>query len=142
MTITALTDTQTLVAGDTFVIAGNTQRYSVVTGGTVSTTVAITFTPPAAQQYAQGAVVTLGTQTATAHTQQMLYHESAFALAMAPLPDRLPGIEVAVATDPITGLSLRARRWSVGLTATTYIAIDALAGVKTLNPNLAVRGWT
>lgn len=144
MTITGLTNPQTVVAGDTFLIAGNTQRYAVVTGGTVAagTTVTVTFTPPAVQDYAQGSVVTLGAQTSTAHTQQMLFHRNAFALAMAPLPNRLPGIEVSVATDPVTGISLRARRWSTGIPAATYVAIDCLYGTKTLDPNLAVRAWT
>ncbi len=137
----SLTGTETLVAGDTFIIAGNTQKYTVTAGITLSGGAGnVAFTPPAAQAYASGAVVTFS--VIGAGVQQLLFHRNAFALAMAPLPDRLPGIEVAVASDPVTGLSLRARRWAVGLTAKSYIALDCLAGVQTLDPNLAVRLWT
>lgn len=133
--------TETLKAGDTFSIAGNTQRYCVTADSTnVGGAATLSITPPAAQAYSSGAVVTFYVQTSG--VQQLMFHRNAFALAMAPLPDRLPGIEVAVATDPVSGLSLRARRWSVGLTATSYVAIDALCGVRTLNGNLANRSWT
>lgn len=141
LAIGSLGATETLVAGDTFIIAGNTQKYSVTAGVTMSGGAGnVSFTPPAAQAYSSGAVVTF--QVIGASVQQLLFHRNAFALAMAPLPDRLPGIEVAVASDPITGISLRARRWSVGLTAKSYIALDCLLGVKTLDPDLAVRAWT
>jgi hypothetical protein len=141
MALGSMAATETLKAGDTFSIAGNTQRYAVTADITMSGGAGnVTFTPPAAQAYSSGAVVTFYVQTSG--VQQLMFHRNAFALAMAPLPDRLPGIEVAVASDPVTGLSLRARRWSVGLTATTYIALDALLGVKTLDSSLAQRVWT
>lgn len=141
MALGSMAATETLKAGDTFSIAGNTQRYAVSADITMSGGAGnVTFTPAAAQAYSSAAVVTFYVQGAS--VQQLLFHRDFAALAMAPLPDRLPGIEVGVATDPVTGLSLRMRRWSVGLTATTYVALDALCGVKTLNPNLAVRAWT
>jgi len=141
MALGSMAATETLAAGDTFSIAGNTQRYSVTTAVTMSGGAGtVTFSPAAVQAYSSGAVVTFYVQTTG--VQQLMFHRNAFALAMAPLPDRLPGIEVAVATDPVSGLSLRARRWSVGLTAMSYIALDALCGVKTLDPNMAERLWT
>ena len=142
MAVGSFAASETLKAGDTFSIAGNTQKYAVTADVALSGTGTgtVSFTPPAVQDYSSGAVVTVAVQTTG--VQQLLFHRNAIALAMAPLPDSLPGIEVAVATDPDTGLSLRARRWSVGLTAKTYVALDALCGIKTLDPNLMVRGWT
>jgi len=133
---------ETLKAGDTFSIAGNTQNYAVtadvtLTGGAGT----IQFTPPLVQAHADNDVVTVNVQ-ATGAVQQLLFHRNAFALAFAPLPRNLPGIDVSVATDPVTGLSVRASRWADGVNKKTYISLDALYGVKTLDPNLAVRGWT
>lgn len=141
LAIGSLGAADTLRAGDTFSIAGNTYKYAVTADVTMVAGAAnVSFTPPAVQAYSSGAVVTFAVQTSG--VQQLFFHRNAFALAMAPLPDRLPGIEVAVASDPVSGLSLRARRWSVGLTARSYIALDALCGVRTLDPMMAVRAWT
>ena len=141
--VDGFTGAETILAGDTFVIAGNTQRYAVTSNVTLSTGAGtVNFTPAAVQAYADDSVMTLGSQTATAHSQQLMFHRNAFALALAPLPQNLPGIEAFTAVHADSGLAVRARRWSVGLTATTYVALDVLYGVKTLDPNLAVRAWT
>jgi len=137
------TDTQTVKAGDTFVIAGNTQRYAVTADATVATTaLTVSFTPPAVQAYPDDAAVTFTAQTDAGSTQQLLFHRNAFAWASAPLPSNLPGIDVGVATDPVTGLSVRASRWADGLNKQTFISLDTFYGFQTLDPNLAVRGWT
>ena len=141
--VDGFTGSETLVEGDTFVIAGNTQRYAVTANVTFSTGAGtISFFPAAAQAYADNAVVTVTQQTATAHSQQLLFHRDAFAIVTAQLPTNLPGIDVFAAFDPVTGLALRARRFADGDTSTVYQAIDALWGVKTLNANLGVRAWT
>jgi hypothetical protein len=69
----------------------------------------------------------------------LAFHRDAFCLAMAVLPDQLPGIDVFTAMDDQSGLSVRARRWTDGANAKQYIGVDALFGVRTLNSNLAVR---
>lgn len=134
----AVTSGATIALGDTFIIAGNSQRYAVTGVGveTTGTVVGLTFTPPAVVAYSNDDVITI---TLLAGDQGIGFHRSAFALAMGQLPDNIPGISVFTATDPVTGLSIRARHFAVGLTAQQYLGVDALWGVKTLNPNLACR---
>ena len=142
LAIGSLGATETLKAGDTFSIAGNTQRYAVTADVTmVGGAANVSFTPAAAQAYSSGAVVTFYVQ-ATGAVQQMLYNRNAFALAYAQLPTNLEGTAVSVATDPVTGMSVRARRWTDNDTKQQLVGLDMLYGCKTLNPNLAVRGWT
>lgn len=136
----SVTSGGTFKKGDSFVIAGNTQRYVftadfTATGG--SKTDAPIF-PALVQDYDNLSVVTI---TLLSGEQGMGFHRNAFALAMAPLSEagNGRGADIATVTDPVTGLSLRARRFYVGDTSTNYISIDALWGVKTLDPNLACR---
>jgi len=42
-------------------------------------------------------------------------------------------------SDPVTNLSLRSRMWYDGEHSTVKVSLDALWGVKILNPNLGVR---
>ena len=142
MALGSMAATETLKAGDTFSIAGNTQRYAVTADATmVGGAANVSFTPAAVQAYSSGAVVTFYVQ-ATGAVQQLLYHRNAFALAFAQLPDNLEGTAVSVATDPVTGMSVRARRWTDNSNKQQLVGLDMLYGVKTLTPNLAVRGWT
>lgn len=132
--------TGTLVAGDTLVIAGNTQRYAVTAvataAGNAFATVAIT--PALVDDYADNAAVTVSLDN---HTANLAFHKNAFALAMAPLPTmaRELGARVETITDPITGLSIRARMFYIGDTSKVYVALDVLYGLKCLDPNLACR---
>jgi hypothetical protein len=133
----------TVRAGDTLVIAGNTQRYAVTATATASGgAIAILITPPLVAAASSNEVVNVtlvGGSASTTSEQGIGFHRDAFALAMGVLPDNIPGINVFTATDPVTGLSIRARHWAVGLTAQQYLGVDALWGVKTLNPNMACR---
>lgn len=137
---------ETIKAGDIFSVAGNTQQYAVTTttataaGGTGTLTVA--FVPPLVEIAHANDVVTVtlvGGTGSTTSEQGLAFHRNAFALAMGVLPSTLPGINVYTATDPASGLSIRARQFAVGLTAQIYLGVDALWGVKTLNPNMACR---
>lgn len=142
LAIGSLGAAETLKAGDTFSIAGNTQRYAVTADVTMTAGAAnVSFTPAAVQAYSSGAVVTFYVQ-ATGAVQQLLYHRNAFALAFAQLPENLEGTAVSVATDPVTGMSVRARRWTDNDSKQQLVGLDMLYGVKTLNGNMAVRGWT
>lgn len=136
----AVSVTGTLVPGDTFVIAGNTQRYSITNTTTAATNAftGVTFTPPLVADASEDDVVTVSLDD---HTANMAFHRNAFALVMAPLPDMASnlGARVATVTDPITGLSIRSRVYYVGNSSEVHVALDILFGVKTLDPNLATR---
>lgn len=138
--IDAVTDGGTWAIGDSFVIAGNTQRYAVTaavtfTGGEGD----VYFTPGLAADVDENAVVTGRVDT---HVANLAFHRNAFALAMAPLSDigNQLGAKIATITDPITGLALRSRLYYVGNSSEVHVALDVLYGLKTLDPNLACRG--
>jgi hypothetical protein len=130
--------TGTLVPGDTFVITGHTQRYSVTGTFTAAANAytAVTFTPPLAVAAADNAVVTVRLDT---HLQNMIYHKNAFALAMAPLSEAGNdlGAKIATVVDAKSGLVLRSRIFYTGETSKISVAFDVLYGIKTLDPNLA-----
>ena len=64
--VSGFTGTETIKAGDSFVIAGNTQRYAVSADVTLSGGAGtITFTPGAVQAYPQSLVITLGRRQMT-----------------------------------------------------------------------------
>jgi len=135
------TVTGTVVAGDTFVIAGNTQRYAVTATSTAAANAhaSISFTPALVADVADGVVATFVMQSTDA--ENLAFHRNAFALAVAPLPDMASelGAKVVTVTDPITGLSIRARIYYEGNSSEVHVALDILYGLKTLDPNLAVR---
>jgi len=130
--------TGTLVAGDTFVIAGNTQRYAVTATATAAGNAfaAVQITPKLVQDYADNAVVTVALQNGV---RNIAFHRDAYALAVAPLTEMGDGIGARIATvqDPVTGLALRARLWYHGDSSSVKVALDILYGVKTLDPNKA-----
>ena len=108
--------TGTVVPGDTFVIAGDTQRYAITNTVTAAANAmaGVTFTPGLAAAATDNAAVTLELDD---HKANLAFHRNAFAFASAPLPDSIPnqlGALVFTALDPITGLSLRSRIFYVG----------------------------
>lgn len=129
----------TLVAGDSFVIAGNTQRYAVTALNTADTNVftAVAITPALVQAYSEDDTVTIRADT---HVANIMFHRNAFALVIAPLPEigNELGARIATVTDPTTGLSLRSRIFYEANTSEVRVALDVLYGIKTLDPNLAV----
>lgn len=131
--------TGTMTAGDTFTVAGDTQRYAVnalCTAG--SNEIVVTFSPASKAIWANNAVVAVSLDD---HTSMIGFHRNAFALAMAPLPDNIPnqlGAQVATVQDPVTGLAIRSRMYYIGDSSKVVVALDILYGVKVLDPNLAV----
>lgn len=128
--------------GDSFSIAGQTQRYAItnVVAAAGNALTGVTFTPPLVAAVGDGTAVTVD-QEATNVVQNLAFHRNAFAIAMAPLP-QIPsqlGAQVAVISDPISGLSLRSRMFYDGDNSKVMVALDVLYGVKTLDPNLGVR---
>lgn len=130
--------TGTLVPGDSFVIAGNTQRYAVTNTVTASgnALTGVTFTPALVADAADDAVVTATLQNGV---RNLAFHRHAFALAMAPLSElgNGRGAEIATVIDETTNLTLRSRIWYDGDNSCLKVGLDALYGVKCLNPNLA-----
>jgi len=138
---------ETLVAGDTFVIAGNTQRYVVnsnvalVAGANAN----VSAFPALVQDYGADSVVTFENGAANgnhaaSYYANLMFHRNAFALGFAPLPEigDGAGANMSVITDPKSGLSIRSRLAYIDATATVNITLDILFGVACLDPNLAV----
>lgn len=131
---------ETFKAGDSFTIAGDTQKYSITTDVALVTSSATVVISPALKVATAGAeVVTVRVQAKL--TENMAFAPGAFALGMAPLSDlgNAAGADIGVAEDPITNITLRSRRWYEGKEAAVYWGLDALWGVKVIEPNLAVR---
>ena len=140
VTMDAATLTGGLKRGDTLVIAGHPQRYAVAAdAAAAANSITVAITPALVQGYADNAQVTVSLDE---HSATLAFHRNAFALAMAPLSElgNQLGAKVASIADPVTGLTLRSRLFYDGNNSRVYVALDALWGVTTLDPNLAVRG--
>lgn len=137
---------ETFAAGDSFVIAGNSQRYVVTAATTLATGAnsAVPIYPALIQAYDNGSVVTFETKSASnwadRYFYNIMFHRNAFAIAMAPLPEigDEAGARMAVVTDPRTGLSIRSRLAYTDASAKVVVTLDVLFGVKTIGPNMAV----
>ena len=151
------TATASAGSGDAVLAVNNASGYSANVStialdggtGTADTTLAvgegsITFYPALRRNTADDAVVTFNLLNAieeSAHVRNLMFHRNAFALAFAPLPTTGDGrgAEMATITDPISGLSVRARMWYEGGTGTNYVALDALYGTQVLDPMLGTQ---
>lgn len=141
ITLDAVSVTGTLVPGDTFVIAGNTQRYAITNTTTAGTNefVGVTFTPALVATATADDVVTVSLDN---HVKNCMFHRNAFALATAPLSEmgNELGAKIASVTDPKSSLSLRSRLFYDGDASAVVVALDLLYGFTTLDPNFAVIG--
>lgn len=130
----------TAKAGDSLVIAGNTQRYAITADATAdgSGIITLSITPALVAEALEDAVVTIRVDS---HRANLAFHRNAFALAMAPLSEmgNELGAKIATITDPVTGLAIRARVFYIGDSSLVKVAYDILYGIKTLDPNLACR---
>jgi len=127
--------------GDTFIIAGNSQRYVITADASASgNLLTINFTPALAAEAAEDDGITFDQTTTVA--ENLMFHRNAFALAMAPLSDlgNELGARIAPVTDPRTGLALRSRLFYDGDNSAVKVALDVLFGFRELDPNLACRG--
>jgi len=136
-----VTASATFKRGDTFVIAGNTQRYSLLADVTADGTGAVTgaqVSPALVQGYSGGAVVTFDLMN---HVQNLAFSRDFATMAMAPLTTlgrELMGARIETVVDEGSGLALRARMFYVGDQSKVYVALDILYGLRVLNPNMAV----
>jgi|CXWL01.1.fsa_nt_gi hypothetical protein len=145
LAIDSITTAGTVKAGDTLVITktGYTQYHAITADATASVgAVTLSIYPGLQLALAGSEVVTLNLE-ATKKNQNLAFHRDAFALAFGKLPDyaEFPNINANffTATDPVTGLSIRARVYLDNTNSAMYFGLDALWGVKTLNGNLAFR---
>lgn len=135
-----VTTAGTFKVGDSFVIAGNTQRYVFTEDQTASAgaVTAAPISPALVQAYDALDVITI---TLTTGEQSMAFHRTAFALAMAPLAEtggRL-GAQIATVVSPESNLAIRSRLFYMPDLSEVVCALDVLYGVKTLDGNRAVR---
>jgi P22 coat protein - gene protein 5 len=72
------------------------------------------------------------------YQSDLAFHRNAFAAVMVELPKH-DGENMYTASDPDTGLTVRARVFYDGHAAQRYVVIDALGGVAVLDPDLALR---
>ncbi len=70
----------------------------------------------------------------------LAFHRNAFGAVTVSLPMYTDGgIQMYTASDPDTGLSVRARKFADGHSAERYIVLDMWGGVAALDPDLALR---
>jgi hypothetical protein len=126
--------------GDTFVLTGDTQRYTFTADKTASggAITGATFFPALKVAHVIGDVITIALVSGE---QGLAFHRNFAALAMAPLSDLggQLGARIATVADPVTNLTLRSRLYYVGDASEVHVALDVLYGFDILDPNLAVR---
>lgn len=143
--VDGFTGVETLEAGDTFTLAGDSTKYILTAGVTLSAGAGtLAFYPALRANAADDAVITFDILTATqeaSHLRNLMFHKNAFALAFAPLPMTGDGrgASIDTVTDPSTGLSVRARMYYDGTLATNFVALDVLYGAQVLDGQLAAR---
>lgn len=128
--------TGTVVVGDIFTVAGDTQQYTVTANATASTnSITVAFTPAAKVAWADDAQVTFVDD----HVANLAFQRGAFALATAPFESVDPSLGVMTQSfvDPLSDLTIRlevSRQYKQ-----TRWEWDVLYGVKTIRPELATR---
>jgi len=136
---------QTLQIGDTFTVAGDPTTYILTANTTLAAGAGtVTFYPALRKSAGDSAVIVFNNLNAieeASNLRNLMFHRNAFALAFAPLPSTGDGkgADITTVTDPVTGLSVRARMWYDGDTAKNSIALDVLYGNQVLDPMLATQ---
>ncbi|KKN70981.1 hypothetical protein LCGC14_0425830 [marine sediment metagenome] len=128
----------TLVAGDIFTIAGDTQTYCVTGSGApytlhASNDTQVSIVPALKVAVSGEEVVTVK----NSHTVNLVFHRDAIALVMRVMEMDIEGRQVFSATDPVSGITLR-------LIVTpqhyqTTWSFDILYGCTLVRPEFAVR---
>lgn len=127
--------TGTVVKGDVFTVAGDTQTYVITANGTASgNAITIAFEPGAKVAWADNAAVTFKAN----HVANLAFHRDAFAIASRPLyvPADM-GVVSDFIVDPVTGLVIRFTA-QYAHKQMNY-SFDILYGVLTVQRELAAR---
>lgn len=138
--IDSTTLTGTVVTGDIFTVAGDTQQYVVTSGPHTAAGNAIAgiqFSPPikAAAGWADNAVITF----ANSHTVNLAFHKNCFAFANRVFTD-IPfegGQQIKTMTDPVSGLTFRLTVCRQFMQTAWYF--DILWGTRIVQPELGTR---
>jgi len=131
---------EVIAAGQILTIAGDS--YVVKTGATMSSGAGtLVLEVPTRQAYANNAVVLLTSDVTTAVDNDIAFHPSAAALVVAPLPMHASslGASIYTATDPASGLSVRARLNYDNVAGDVNVILDVLYGMAIIDQDLAVR---
>ncbi len=131
-------DGSTIVAGDILTIAGDSQTYCVIGSGAPYTidNVGVEVSILPALQVAQSG----GAQSiviANSHTVNLVFHRDAIALVMRVLEMDMEGRQGFMATDPVSGITLRLIVQQQHY-QTTW-SFDILYGAKLVRPEFACR---
>lgn len=132
--------TGTVVIGDTFTVAGDTQQYVITAAATAATNaITLTFTPAAKVAWANNAAVTFvvdGVATDT-YVSNLALHRNAMTLAIVPL--ELPSGATRAQYIGDRNLGIRVVHDYNITTKTDTISLDFLAGAKVQQPELGTR---
>lgn len=128
----------TLVVGDIFSIAGNTQTYVVTANATLSgAQAAVSFQPPLVAIASAGA----DTTKRASHVVNLAFNRDAFAFVNRPLAGAGNGEElgsmIMQASDPVSGVTMRME--VTRQHRQERYALDVLYGAKTIRPQFACR---
>jgi len=131
--VTIDTGSGTLTVGDSFTVAGDTQTYSVTSGGTTS----ISFAPKAKVAWADNAAITVN---GTNRVVNAAYHPLAIGLATAQFENEPDGLaHISQIVDPVTNISFRLEMVR-GHYQSRY-KLDALWGTDVVQPELGCEIW-
>tara|TARA_R110000765_G_scaffold109825_1_gene201027 strand:- start:59 stop:1159 length:1101 start_codon:yes stop_codon:yes gene_type:complete len=133
----------TVVVGDIFTVAGDSQQYTVTAGATAGSNAiaGMAFKPTSQVAWANNAQITFigGATSNPTHVANMVFHPGAFGYAFArPEADMAVDADMqTVIRDPVTGIPIR-----LMITREHYQTtwrLDYIYGVKTIREELACR---
>ena len=120
--------------GDVFTIAGQNYTVTVATNSDSSGHATVTASPVLQADVADGVAVT----NLQSHAVNLAFHRQAFSLVSRPLlVPTAPGANVSVVN--FNGLGLRCTVWYSPKDVRTFVRLDVLFGVKTLDARKAIR---
>lgn len=136
ITFDETTLTGTLVAGDVFTIAGDTQKYVVTTGGTAAAnSITVSFAPALKVAATDGTAVTFQADYTAAG---LAFHKDAYIFGTAPVSiDFTGGNLVEMFTDPVSGITFTYEVERVG--KSTEHSLSILYGGEVLKSEGIVR---
>lgn len=128
--------TGTIVVGDVFTVAGDSQTYVATATATAAANAisALAFAPPAKVAWADNALLTVK----DSHVVNLAFQRNAMAFVSVPLTkDPLSKRTTQAVTDPVTGITLRLEH--IDQYKQSYWEFDVLFGTKVIRKELGAR---